>query len=56
MVYSNPKDVQEYQQYIEFLQNKRILKPGIEFLELEELQGVKGLKAMRVDINLNETG
>ena len=56
MVYSNPKDVQEYQQYIEFLQNKRILKPGIEFLELEELQGVKGLKAMRVDINLDETG
>jgi hypothetical protein len=56
MVYGNPKDVQEYQQYIEFLQNKRILKPGIEFLELEELQGVKGLKAMRVDINLDETG
>ena len=55
MVYGNPKDVQEYQQYIEFLQNKRILKPGIEFLELEELQGVKGLKAMRVDINLDET-
>jgi hypothetical protein len=55
MVYTNQKDVQEYQQYIEFLQNKKILKPGIEFLELEELQGVKGLKAMRVDINLDET-
>ena len=54
MVYSNPKDVQEYQQYIEFLQNKKILKPDIEFLELEELQGVKGLKAMRVDINLDD--
>lgn len=53
MVYTNQKDVQEYQQYIEFLQNKKVLKPGIEFLELEELQGVKGLKAMRVDIDLN---
>ena len=52
MVYSNPKDATEYQQYIEFLQNKNTLKPGIEFLELEELQGVKGLKAIRVEINL----
>ena len=52
MVYSNQKDAAEYQQYIEFLQNKNILKPGIEFLDLEELQGVKGLKAIRVDINL----
>lgn len=52
LAYSNQKEVQEYQQYIEFLQNKNILKPGIEFLELEELQGVKGLKAMRININL----
>ena len=54
MVYSNQKEVQEYQQYIEFLQDKNILKPGIELLDLEELQGIKGLKAMRVDINLDE--
>lgn len=54
MVYSNQKEIQEYQQYIEFLQNKNILKSGIEFLELEELQGVKGLRAMRVDINMDE--
>jgi len=52
LVYSNQKDLTEYQEYIEFLKNKNILKPGIEFLELEELQGVKGMKAMRVDINL----
>jgi hypothetical protein len=52
MVYSNQKEVPEYHEYIEFLKNKNILKPGIEFLELEELQGVKGMKAMRVEINL----
>jgi len=28
--------------------------PGIEYLELEELQGVSGLKALRVDINLEK--
>lgn len=54
MVYSNPKEAEEYQEYILFLQNKRLLQPGIEFLELEELQGVSGLKALRVDINLEE--
>jgi hypothetical protein len=54
IVYSNQKEIAEYQQYIEFLQNKSILKPGIEFLDLEELQGVKGLKAMRVEINLED--
>jgi hypothetical protein len=51
IVYSNQKEVPEYQQYIEFLQNKNILKQEIEFLDLEELQGVKGLKAIRVAIN-----
>ena len=54
MVYSNPKEAQEYQEYIQFLQSKKILNPGIEMLELEELQGVRGLKALRVDINLGE--
>ncbi|MCU7552892.1 hypothetical protein OCK74_27480 [Chitinophagaceae bacterium LB-8] len=54
IVYSNQKEVPEYQQYIEFLQNKNILQPGIEFLDLEELQGVNGLKAMRVAINLEK--
>jgi len=54
MVYSNPKEAQEYQEYIQFLQSKKILNPGTELLELEELQGVSGLKALRVDINLDD--
>lgn len=53
MVYSNQKELQEYREYIDFLQNQNILKPGIELLELEELQGVRGLKAMRVEANLD---
>lgn len=52
LVYSNTRDQQEYQQYIEFLQNKGVLAPGLELLELEDMQGVKGLKAMRVEIVL----
>jgi hypothetical protein len=52
IVYFNQKEVPEYQEYIEFLKNKNIIKPGVEFLELEELQGVKGMRALRVEINL----
>lgn len=50
MVYSNPRDAQEYLEYISFLQNKGFLGPGYENLELEELQGVRGLKALRVQV------
>jgi hypothetical protein len=55
IVYSNPREAQEYNEYICYLQSKNLLMPGIENLELEELQGVRGLKAMRVAINLEES-
>jgi hypothetical protein len=55
IVYSNQKDITEYEEYIRFLQKKNILKPSIESLELEELQGVKGLKAIRVEIIMEES-
>ena len=45
------KDASEYMEYIEFLQNQKLIKPGVEQLDLEELQGVVGLKALRVDVN-----
>ena len=54
IVYSQAKDAEEYIGYIEFLQNKNLLKPGIEKFDLEELQGVSGLKALRVDINFDD--
>ncbi len=54
IVYSQAKDAAEYSEYIEFLQNKKLIKPGIEKHDLEELQGVIGLKALRVDVNFDE--
>ncbi|MDZ4793713.1 MAG: hypothetical protein SGI83_05485 [Bacteroidota bacterium] len=54
IVYSQPKDAAEYTEYIEFLQNKGLLKPGIEHHDLEELQGVVGMKALRVDVNFDD--
>ena len=51
IVYSQEQDAQEYRTYIEYLTNKGYLKEGIEDLELQDLQGVHGLNALRVEIN-----
>ena len=54
IVYSQARDAAEYIEYIEFLQDQGMLKPGIEKHDLEELQGVSGLKALRVDVNFDD--
>ena len=54
IVYTQPKEAAEYEEFIEFLQSQQLLKPGIEKLELEELHGVLGLKALRVDVDFEE--
>lgn len=53
IVYSQAKDATEYMEYIEFLQNQNLIKPGVEQHDLEELQGVVGLKALRVEVNVD---
>jgi hypothetical protein len=51
VVYSNTDDRDEYLRYFEYLTHKQYLTAGVEILELEELQGVNGLHALRVTIN-----
>ena len=53
IVYFNERDAAEYIGYIQQLQEDKILLDDLEHLELEELQGVTGLKALRVGVNLN---
>lgn len=53
IVYTQNSEAQEYMQYIEYLQSKGYLEKEIERLELEDLQGVYGLKALRVQVNTN---
>ena len=53
IVYSQPKEAQEYLEYIEYLQNRGLLKPDIEKMDLEDLQGVSGLKGLRVAVNVS---
>ena len=53
VVYTQPEEAKEYLEYVEYLANEGVLTDEIEKLELEELQGVSGLKAIRVGINVS---
>jgi len=50
MVYFNIEEAKEYFEYIKYLQDQGLLNDDLEQLELEELQGVSGLKALRVGV------
>ena len=50
IVYSQKKDELEYLRYISFLKSKGYFTNNIEIVELEGLQGVTGLKAIRAEI------
>lgn len=52
LVYFQQRDIDDYLGYIRYLQQQNILNDDLEFLELEELQGVAGLKALRIGVNM----
>jgi GAF domain-containing protein len=53
IVYNQPAEALEYRAYIEYLQSLGYLTGPVESLELGELQGVQGLRALRVQIALD---
>jgi hypothetical protein len=50
IVYSQRGDEKEYLRYIKYLQTKNYLGEDLELLELEDVQGVVGLKAIRINV------
>jgi len=50
IVYFSDTEEKEYIYYIKLLQSENILEDDIELLEVEDLQGISGLKALRVKI------
>jgi DNA-binding TFAR19-related protein (PDSD5 family) len=52
LIYSDRKDVEDYLPFIRYLQDTGVLLPEMEEVELEELQGLSGLQAIRVGIAL----
>ncbi|WP_298734439.1 GAF domain-containing protein [uncultured Chitinophaga sp.] len=50
IVYSSHAEEEEYLQYVRILQSRGKLDSRVEHLEVEDLQGVSGLRALRVKI------
>ncbi|MEZ5043052.1 MAG: hypothetical protein R2828_24360 [Saprospiraceae bacterium] len=50
IVYLQDKDKQEYLEYLEYLVHEGYIEDNIESLNLGKLQGVQGLKALRVTV------
>ncbi|MCC8409039.1 hypothetical protein LJ707_08860 [Mucilaginibacter sp. UR6-1] len=55
LVYFNQQEAGEYLEYIQYLQEQGFLTGEVEQLELEELQGVSGLKAIRAAVKYIDT-
>jgi len=53
VIYFNEREAEEYIGYIRQLQGEGLLNGDLEQLDLEELQGVTGLKACRIGVSLN---
>lgn len=50
IVYSHNSEKKEYIDYIKYLQFRKILEPEVEQFEIEDLQGVSGLRGIRVKV------
>lgn len=50
IVFSQDQEEREYKRFIKLLQHKGKLGPAVESLEVQDLQGVTGLRALRVEV------
>ncbi|MCU7550978.1 GAF domain-containing protein [Chitinophagaceae bacterium LB-8] len=50
IIYSNDREIMEYVHYLHYLQSINYIESEIEWVTLNDLQGVTGLKALRVNI------
>jgi hypothetical protein len=50
IIYFNSWEAEEYMGYIKKLQEQQLLHDDVEYIDIEELQGVEGLKALRVRV------
>jgi hypothetical protein len=55
IIYSQEKEAKEYVNYLHYLQSINYIGPDIEWLTLTDLQGITGLKALRVEVVLNKS-
>jgi hypothetical protein len=51
IVYSQPEEGRNIRRHIDFLQNRGHLLEDLETIDLEDLPGIRGLKAFRISVN-----
>lgn len=54
IVYSHPREAGEYQEYLDYLCASGYLEEGVEACKLDDLQGIQGLKALRIKVSLSD--
>lgn len=55
IIYSHVDEVLEYRRFIDYLIARKFIKRSVEDLELEDLKGASGLRALRVEVNFNSS-
>ncbi len=53
IIYAHSEILKEYLNYCEFLQHKNLIEKEVEQFELEDTQGVTGLKAIRIKVKVD---
>ncbi len=55
IIYSHADEIAEYKHYVEYLQAQGFITDKVEELELEDLKGASGLRALRIEVDYNGT-
>ncbi|WP_289055662.1 GAF domain-containing protein [Carboxylicivirga marina] len=53
IVYSHADEIAEYKHYLDFMKAQGYISGQVEDLELEDLKGASGLKALRIEVDFN---
>src|SRR6185295_7744256 len=51
VIYTQEKEAREYERYFDYLRSKDLITGEVEHLEVEALQGMQGLRALRITVN-----
>lgn len=54
IIYSHADEIREYRKYIDYLIAQGFIKPSVEDLELEDLKGASGLRALRIEVDFSD--
>ncbi|HKK39393.1 MAG TPA: GAF domain-containing protein [Cryomorphaceae bacterium] len=54
VIFSLAKEEEEYMSYVKYLTHLNFIQPDVERFELQHMQGVSGLKAIRMTVNLSD--